>query len=89
MQVGQARADSGDVAETVAVGVGERARVDLVDHRVAPPVAHLPGRDPGIALADGEVDGHVFSWVMVRPVVGGAGESEGVALTIAMAAPTR
>jgi hypothetical protein len=29
--------DPGQVAHAVAVGVGERPRVDLVDHGVAPP----------------------------------------------------
>ena len=36
-QVRQAGADPGQVADAVAVGVGEAARVDLVDHGGAPP----------------------------------------------------
>jgi hypothetical protein len=36
-QVGQPGGDPGQVADPVAVGVGEAARVDLVDHRVPPP----------------------------------------------------
>ena len=36
-QVGQPRPDAGEVAGAVAVPVGEAARVDLVDHGVAPP----------------------------------------------------
>jgi hypothetical protein len=36
-EVVQARLDPGQVADPVAVGVLERARVDLVDDRVAPP----------------------------------------------------
>ena len=35
--VGQARAQPGDVADPVAVAVGEAADVDLVDDRAAPP----------------------------------------------------
>ena len=41
-QVRQARADTGQVAGAVAVGVGEAAYVDLVDDRVAPPEARAP-----------------------------------------------
>ena len=36
-QVVQARGDAGQVADAVAVGVGERARVDLVDRAALPP----------------------------------------------------
>ncbi len=36
-QVVQARGDAGQVADAVAVAVGPRPRVDLVDHRVTPP----------------------------------------------------
>ncbi len=37
-QVRNARGDTGDVAQSVAVGVGEAARIDLVHHGLAPPV---------------------------------------------------
>ena len=37
-QVGDPRGDAGQVADAVAVGVGEAARVDLVDDGLAPPV---------------------------------------------------
>src|SRR5699024_5430688 len=37
-QVGQSRGDAGQVAHAVAVRVGERAGVDLVDDGVAPPL---------------------------------------------------
>ena len=36
-QVRQARADPGQIADPVAVGVGEAPRIDLVDHGRAPP----------------------------------------------------
>ena len=36
-QVGQLRPDARDVADAIAIGVGERADVDLVDDRVPPP----------------------------------------------------
>src|SRR5690606_1605724 len=57
-QVGQARADAREVAHAVAVGVGERADVHLVDDRVAPPggVVERGGRHGGpvgAAPADG------------------------------------
>jgi hypothetical protein len=39
LQVLQARAQAVEVADAVARGVGERARVDLVDDRVLPPHA--------------------------------------------------
>ncbi len=46
------RPDPGQIAEAVAVGVGEAAHVDLVDHRVPPPwsvtermIAHRPSPD--------------------------------------------
>ena len=45
-QVGQARADAGEVADAVAVAVGEAAEVDLVDDGAAPPRA---GRRLGVA----------------------------------------
>ena len=58
-QVGQARGGAGQVADAVAVRVGPRARVDLVDHGVAPPrrvggVGHvhdLPGGGEGHGLS--------------------------------------
>ena len=37
LEVVEVRRDAGDVAHAVAVAVGERARVDLVDHGGAPP----------------------------------------------------
>ncbi len=36
-EVGEARADPGQIAEPVAVGVGEAAYIDLVDHGFPPP----------------------------------------------------
>ena len=39
--------DTRQVADAVAVGVGERARVDLVDHGVPPPVARFGDPRPG------------------------------------------
>ena len=62
-QVRQAGADAGQVADAVAVGVGEAARIDLVDHGGAPPgrVCGLPrlGPAPGhqITSAEGRVNG--------------------------------
>ena len=46
-QVRDPRRDAAQVADAVTVGVGEAARVDLVDHRLAPPVGvgspqHVP-----------------------------------------------
>jgi hypothetical protein len=40
-QVAQPSPDAGEVADPVAVGVGERAGVDLVDHGVLPPWRHV------------------------------------------------
>jgi hypothetical protein len=40
-EVGQAAAEAGEVADPVTVGVGEAARIDLVDHRISPPSAHI------------------------------------------------
>jgi hypothetical protein len=37
-QVGQTRDDAGEVTDAVAVRVGERTRVDLVDNGAAPPL---------------------------------------------------
>ena len=37
LQIGQPRADAGEVPGPVAVAVGEAAQVDLVDDRAAPP----------------------------------------------------
>ncbi len=42
-QVGQTAADAGQVAHAVAVGVGETARVHLVDDRVPPPASVRAG----------------------------------------------
>ena len=41
--MGEVRGDAGQIADPVAVGVGERPRIDLVQHRVPPPVGHDPG----------------------------------------------
>lgn len=56
-QVGQARGDAGKVADAVAVAVGPRARVDLVDHGLAPPggVRAVRGVHGGRLLAHLEV----------------------------------
>ena len=53
-QVGQARGDAGEVTDAVAVAVGPRARVDLVDHRLAPPggVGPVRGVHGGRVLAN-------------------------------------
>ena len=51
-QVGQPGRDAGQVADAVAVGVGPRARVDLVGHRTAPPVG-------GVVAVSGAVRGEV------------------------------
>ena len=48
-QVRQPAADAGQVPHAVAVAVGEAARIDLVDHRVAPPPGG--GRGGGAASA--------------------------------------
>ncbi|GES34174.1 hypothetical protein San01_66620 [Streptomyces angustmyceticus] len=65
-QVRQAAADARQVPHAVAVAVGEAARVDLVDHRVAPPAG---GR------SDVVLRGHVIPWWCRRSVRrrGGAG----------------
>src|SRR5699024_6323899 len=47
-EVGQALGDAGQVTDTVAVAVGPAARVDLIDHGVAP-----PGRVRGRAVVQG------------------------------------
>ena len=46
-EVGQPVEDAGQVADPVAVGVGEAADVDLVDDGVAPPPARPPERTSG------------------------------------------
>ena len=43
-EVGDAADDAGEIADAVAVGVGEGARVDLVDDGVLPPLADRGGR---------------------------------------------
>ena len=60
-QVGQARGDAGEVTDAVAVAVGPRARVDLVDHRLAPPggVRAVRGVHGGGVLAHLEVERRV------------------------------
>jgi len=42
LQVAQVCTNSREIAGAVAVPVGKGARVDLVDHRVAPPLGRLP-----------------------------------------------
>ena len=49
-QVRQPRADAGEVADPVAVRVGEAADVDLVDDGVAPPAAVATGSSAGAVL---------------------------------------
>src|SRR5687767_8535959 len=50
-QVVEVLDDAGEVADAVAAGVGEGARIDLVDDPAAPPVAH--GRPPAAAGSAG------------------------------------
>ena len=50
-QVGESRADAGEVAGAVAVAVGEAADVDLVDDRAAPP-GGIVGRVGGRSAED-------------------------------------
>src|SRR5687767_4681164 len=50
-QVVEVLDDAGEVADAVAAGVGEGARIDLVDDPAAPPVAH--GRTPATAGSAG------------------------------------
>ena len=52
-QVGHPGGETGEVADTVSVAVGEAARIHLIDHRLAPPV----GVKPGIGR-DSELLGH-------------------------------
>ena len=40
--VAQAGGDARQVSHPVAVGVLKAARIDLIDHRAAPPIAHAP-----------------------------------------------
>jgi hypothetical protein len=42
--------DTAKVADAVTVGVGERARVDLVDHGIAPPITRRSGPRLGRGL---------------------------------------
>jgi hypothetical protein len=44
LEVVEAAADAGQVADAVPVRVGERARVDLVDDAVAPPLTRKARR---------------------------------------------
>jgi len=46
----QPRGDAGQVADAVAVAVGEAARVDLVDDAAAPPVAVLSHAEDLVCL---------------------------------------
>jgi hypothetical protein len=39
-EVAQPGADTGEVTDAVAIAVAEAARVDLIDHRIAPPRPH-------------------------------------------------
>ncbi len=48
---GKATGDAGQIAEAVAVGVRERARIDLVDDGGTPPFTALRGRDGRWGLA--------------------------------------
>ena len=50
-QVVQPLGDAGDVAGPVAVAVGERPRIDLVDHRGLPPVVGPVDGDEGLLSA--------------------------------------
>jgi hypothetical protein len=66
-QVAHPRRHAGDVADAVAVGVGEAARVDLVDHGLSPPV--------GVQVAVGGQEnrvGHVSCSQGVRRMMVGA-----------------
>ena len=57
-QVGDAAGDAGEVADAVAVGVGEGARVDLVDDGVLPPLSGGRSRGPGRRRDGLRVHGH-------------------------------
>ena len=54
LEVGDAADDAGEIADAIAVGVGEGARVDLVDDGVLPP---LPGGGARDGAGDGGVGG--------------------------------
>ena len=58
-ELGQPGHDAGQVAEPVAVGVGERARVDLVDHGGAPPRRGLGHGAPCPRTSGGEPAGRL------------------------------
>jgi hypothetical protein len=70
LEVRQPAADAFEVSHPVAVAVGEAARVDLVDHRVPPPLGLTRGRGVGdLGLVD---------WVLTHDVFvlrGGAEDS--------------
>ena len=51
LQIVQMREDAGDVADPVAVGVGEAARVDLIDHRPLPPGGVVHGQRPPLSVS--------------------------------------
>src|SRR5690606_23227740 len=57
-EVGEARGDAGQVAQSVAVRVGEAARIHLVDDRLPPPVG-VAGREVGGDVAGGAGHGGV------------------------------
>ena len=59
-QIGQPRPDPSDVADAIAVAVGEAPDVELVDDGVAPPGALVPNRAGGFMAADldGRGGGH-------------------------------
>ena len=46
-EVAEMLGDAAEVADAVTVGVRERPRVDLVDHRIPPPVGRLGDPRPG------------------------------------------
>ena len=54
-QVAEPRAHAGEIADAVAVGVGEAARIDLVDEGVAPPLALVAASLRAVTLSSPSV----------------------------------